>query len=229
MVPANPNLVSSMHSETVKRPAHEVVYQKLRAQILFGDLAPGQAVTIQGLVESLDAGMTPVREAIRRLISDGALVFQGNRRVSVPILGVAGLDELSFARKTVECELVRRATLRVSEADISQLRTADDALDKAISKGDVAGYLAQNYKFHKDLYDLAGAPILADMADRLWMRFGPSLRVVCGRLGTQSFPDRHKDILEALLRKDPEMAALAIERDVAQGMDQIGQGLLDSN
>ncbi len=33
-----------------KLPAHEIVYQKLRSQILFGDLVPGQAVTIQGLV-----------------------------------------------------------------------------------------------------------------------------------------------------------------------------------
>jgi DNA-binding GntR family transcriptional regulator len=51
------------------------------------------------------------------------------------------------------------------------------------------------------------------------------LRVVCGRLGTQSFPDRHKDIIEALTRKDAELAALAMERDVAQGMEQVSQGL----
>lgn len=44
-------------------------------------------------------------------------------------------------------------------------------------------------------------------------------------LGTQSFPDRHKDIIEALTRKDAELAALAMERDVAQGMEQVSQGL----
>ena len=73
----NPPSVSPVEG-AAKLPAHEQVYQRLRAQILFGELAPGQAVTIQGLVEALDSGMTPVREAIRRLISDGALVFQGN-------------------------------------------------------------------------------------------------------------------------------------------------------
>ncbi|MDE4172972.1 GntR family transcriptional regulator [Phaeobacter sp. PT47_59] len=212
---------------TAKRPAHEAVYQQLRAQILFGELAPGQAVTIQGLTASLGAGMTPVREAIRRLISDGALVFQGNRRVSVPLLSSGDVDELLFARKTIECELSRLATLNVSEADIAALEQIDSELDRAISTGDVPGYLAQNYSFHTTLYNHAAAPILTDLADRLWLRFGPSLRVVCGRFGTQSFPDRHKDILEALRRRDPEMAALAMERDVRQGMEQVSMGLDD--
>lgn len=208
-----------------KLPAHEIVYQMLRAQILFGELVPGQAVTIQGLVETLGAGMTPVREAIRRLISDGALVFQGNRRVSVPLLSPDDLEELIYARKTIECELARRATTRIGATHIEELSVIDTALDEAISKGDVAGYLVQNYSFHTALYAHAGAPILSDIADRLWLRFGPSLRVVSGRLGTQSFPDRHKDILEALRRQDPELAALAMERDVCQGMEQVVEGL----
>lgn len=219
------SLAKTTEEGTAKRPAHEAVYQQLRAQILFGELAPGQAVTIQGLTASLGAGMTPVREAIRRLISDGALVFQGNRRVSVPLLSSGDVDELLFARKTIECELSRLATLNVSEADIAALEQIDSDLDRAISTGDVPGYLAQNYSFHTTLYNHAAAPILTDLADRLWLRFGPSLRVVCGRFGTQSFPDRHKDILEALRRRDPEMAALAMERDVRQGMEQVSMGL----
>ena len=66
-------------------PAHEMTYRALKELLLFGEIAPGQAVTIQGLVARLEVGMTPVREALRRLISEGALEFQGNRRVSVPI------------------------------------------------------------------------------------------------------------------------------------------------
>lgn len=208
-----------------KAPAHEQVYLRLRAQILFGELAPGQAVTIQGLVDSLGSGMTPVREAIRRLISDGALMFQGNRRVSVPELRAEDIDELIFARKTIECQLARRAATRIPAADIDALEQIDFLLDKAIAGGDVPGYLALNYQFHTALNQHAEAPILADMVDRLWLRFGPSLRVVCGRFGTQSFPDRHKDILEGLRKKDADLVALAMERDVLQGMEQVRAGL----
>ncbi|MFT6457200.1 MAG: DNA-binding GntR family transcriptional regulator [Pseudophaeobacter arcticus] len=212
-----------------KLPAHETVYQKMRAQILFGELAPGQAVTIQGLTESLGAGMTPVREAIRRLISDGALMFQGNRRVSVPLLRPEDIDELSFVRKTIETELARRAALRISADQITRLEKIDTVLDQAISAGDVTGYLVQNYSFHSELYACADAPIMSDLADRLWLRFGPSLRVVCGRFGTQSFPDRHKDIIEAMRRGEVEKVALAMEKDVEQGMEQVSLGLGSSN
>ena len=65
-MPVTNSAAQAAPGEGAKQPAHETVYQKLRAQILFGELAPGQAVTIQGLTESLGAGMTPVREAIRQ-------------------------------------------------------------------------------------------------------------------------------------------------------------------
>lgn len=202
-------------------PVHEQVYQDLRARILHGEMAPGQAVTIKGLTEILDAGITPVREAIRRLISDGALVFQDNRRVSVPALTLSDLDQLVFLRKSVECELARRATPRMTEAVLDQLKAVDADLDDAIALGNVPEYLTLNHRFHHTLYAHADAPVMAEIASRLWLRFGPSLRVVCGRFGTENLPDRHKDLLSALKRRKPAAVALAMAQDIEQGMEQM--------
>ncbi len=204
-------------------PAHEVIYRQLRDLVLYGDLAPGQAVTIQGLTKRLGAGMTPVREAIRRLIAEGALEFQGNRRVSVPLLSADNISELILARQWLDPHLSLRATARATPDDLDELTALDEALDRSISAGDLRGYLELNYRFHKRLYELAEAPILADLADGLWLRFGPSLRVVCGRLGTQNLPDKHKDLLEAMRAKDAEGAARAIREVVIQGMEQVRQ------
>ncbi|WP_353394125.1 GntR family transcriptional regulator [Ruegeria sp. HU-ET01832] len=208
-----------------KRPAHEQVYQTLRAQIMYGDLVPGQPVTIQGLTDSLDVGMTPVREAIRRLISDGALMFQGNRRVSVPLLKHSDVQQMIFARISIESELSRRATTNMSAVEIDHLAQIDKQLDRTIADGDVGGYLRLNHLFHETLYSYADAPILNDLAERLWLRFGPSLRVVCGRFGTQSLPDRHKDIITALRRKDPDRVAKATAQDIEQGMELMAGAL----
>jgi len=206
-------------------PAHETIYRELRALVLFGDLAPGQAVTIQGLCDRLGAGMTPVREALRRLIAEGALEFQGNRRVSVPLLDAGNIGELIYARQWLDPYLAHSATGRAGPADLARLTAIDDDLDAAILRGDMRGYLAFNYRFHRALYDLAAAPILADVADGLWLRFGPSLRVVCGRVGTQGLPDRHKDLLAALHAGDADGAAEAIRADVLQGMEQVRASL----
>ncbi|MDA7964557.1 GntR family transcriptional regulator [Ruegeria sp.] len=202
-----------------KRPAHELVYQTLRSQILYGELVPGQPVTIQGLTDSLGVGMTPVREAIRRLISDGALVFQGNRRVSVPLLSDADVEQMIFARISIESELSRRATTNMTADEVDDLERIDLRLDQTIADGDVGGYLRLNHRFHRTLYTKADAPILDDIAERLWLKFGPSLRVVCGRFGTQSLPDRHKDIIDGLRRQDAEHVAKATAQDIVQGME----------
>src|SRR6056297_419960 len=206
-------------------PAHELIYRQLRDLILFGDLAPGQAVTIQGLTDRLDAGMTPVREAIRRLIAEGALEFQGNRRVSVPLLSAGNISELILARQWVDPHLTLRATERATLEDLDELSELDKALDAAIRQGDLRAYLELNYRFHSRIYAIADAPILADLANGLWLRFGPSLRVVCGRMGTQNLPDKHKDMLDAMHARDAEAAARAIREDVIQGMEQVRQSL----
>ena len=213
------NKANAVQMSDTKSPVHEQVYHTLKSQILFGDLVPGQPVTIQGLADALGVGMTPVREAIRRLISDGALVFQGNRRVSVPLISDSDIDQMKFARSSIESELSRRATPNLSPADIDELERIDQRLDSMIEDGDINGYLRLNHAFHKALYAHAQAPILRDLAERLWLRFGPSLRVVSGRFGTQSMPDRHKDIIAALREGDANKAALATAQDVEQGME----------
>jgi DNA-binding GntR family transcriptional regulator len=207
-------------------PAHEVIYRQLRRLILFGDLAPGEPVTIQGLTARLGAGMTPVREAIRRLTAEGALEFQGNRRVCVPVLTPAHIDELIVARQWLDPYLAELAAPRADQGAVAELRRTDARLDAAIARGDLRGYLECNYRFHRLLYDLSGAPILASLADGLWLRFGPSLRVVCGRLGTSNLPDRHKDVIAALEQRDAGAAAKAVRADVVQGMEQVRKALI---
>ncbi len=202
-------------------PAHEVIYRKLRDRVLFGELAPGQPVTIQGLCENLGAGMTPVREAIRRLTAEGALVFQGNRRVYVPELSSSDISEIIFLRQSLEPHLGLRATQNCTQEDIVELTALDAQLDAAIETGDLALYLEKNYRFHTKIYDMADAPILVAMARGLWLRFGPSLRVVCGRVGTQNLPDNHKELVQAMRVGDAEAAASALREDVLQGMEQV--------
>jgi DNA-binding GntR family transcriptional regulator len=212
-----------MDEETRKIPSHEVTYGRLRDMILFGHLQPGQPVTIQGLIRDLDAGMTPVREAIRRLTAEGALLPQGNRRVAVPQLTPALLDQLAFVRLTVEPKLAELAGRHLTPELIDRLEVIDDTVDQTIRAGAVSGYLEANHVFHFALYEASQAPILVDIARSLWLRFGPSLRVVCARYGASALPDRHEEALAAMRAGDTAALARAIENDIQQGIDQIRQ------
>ncbi|PSL16551.1 GntR family transcriptional regulator [Shimia abyssi] len=218
--------VSSESCEIRRRPAHLQAYLKLRTSILYGDLTPGEAVTIQGLVQNTGAGITPVREAIRRLTSEGALEFLGNRRVVVPTLSIETVNELTFLRETIEPKLASLAANDPNPEKIEWLNALDFNLDTAIQRGDIPAYLRYNHAFHETLYAMAKSPMLNHVANTLWLRFGPSMRIVCGRLGTQNLADNHKSALAGLRSRDATATANAIRQDVLQGMDQLRAALL---
>ncbi|MBD9527548.1 GntR family transcriptional regulator [Paracoccus sp. PAR01] len=208
--------------ETVRNePSHLNIYRRVRQMVLTGDVAPGQPITIQGLVALTEGGVTQVREAIRRLVSEGALQTHDNRRVSVPVLRLPQLDELCFARVALEPDLARRAALRIDETGIVQLEQIDDMLDDAMRQGSVHGYMLHNYRFHNALYAHARTEILQDMVEMLWLRTAPALRVMCGRFGTSNLPDMHRAAIDALRRRDPDAVAEAIRSDILQGMENV--------
>lgn len=204
-----------------KIPTHEVTYARLRDMILYGELAPGQPVTIQGLIADLAAGMTPVREAIRRLAAEGALLPQGNRRVSVPRLSLADLEQLAFVRLMIEPRLAQMAAVHITDDLLALLENLNAEVDRTVAAGDVQGYLQSNHAFHFTLYAAAEAGVLLDMAQSLWLRFGPSLRVVTQLSGRASLPDSHLDIIEALRAGRGDVAATALARDIELGVGHV--------
>ena len=64
--------------------AHERLYRTLRQQVMHGELPPGQALTLRGLARQFGVSMTPAREAVRRLVAEGAFTLSTSGRVSTP-------------------------------------------------------------------------------------------------------------------------------------------------
>lgn len=206
-------------------PAHERIYRLIRDKILFGDLAPGQAVTIQGLADETGTSMTPVREAIRRLTAEGALEFQGNRRVSVPVLGRQGFGELAVARLAIESELAEMAAKNMDSKAIDALEVTDDLVNMAIKSGDVRKYMHANHAFHFFLYERANSHVLLPLVKTLWLRYGPLSKIICGRVGTINLIDQHEEAIAALRNGDAAAAGQAIRRDIEQGFQIVYDGL----
>jgi DNA-binding GntR family transcriptional regulator len=220
---------TAAQAEARKVPTHEITYLRLRDMVLYGVLAPGQPVTIQGLIRDLDAGMTPVREAIRRLTAEGALVLHDNRRVSVPRMTPALLDQLVHVREAVEPKLAELACPHVTPDLLERLIEIDRGIEPAIRDADVQTYLRLNHAFHFALYEAAGATVLEDIARSIWLRFGPSLRVILARYINSGLPDRHAEALDAIRAGDAQALATAIREDIAQGIDQVRASLAEGD
>ena len=206
-------------SDQQKLPEHQAVYERLKDLLLIGYFAPGEPLTIQGLIRLLDAGMTPVREAIRRLTAENALQSLGNRRVAVPKFDRKRFEDIYFLRLRIEPELAARATKHMPDPAIKQLVPVDKAVSQAIQDGNVEQYLDQNRVFHFAIYEHAESEVLLRTTQSLWVQAGPCLRVVCGRFGTANLPDKHTELIEALRARDADTVARALREDLEQGLD----------
>jgi DNA-binding GntR family transcriptional regulator len=198
--------------------AHDRVYRSLRSQIMHGEMAPGAALTLRGIGKQYDVSMTPVREAMRRLVAEGALTMSTSGRISTPELTNERIEELSALRALLEVELASRALPRAHIALIDRLGAINQTLAEVIAKHDAVGYIRANLEFHRTLYLRAQAPAMLAMCETVWLQLGPTMRALYGRLMRTELPSGHRMILAALRAGDEPGLRLAVRTDVTQGL-----------
>ncbi len=199
-------------------PAHETVYRALRARIMHGGMEPGQHLTLRGLGEEFGVSMTPAREAVRRLIAEGALAPSASGRISTPELTSERLEELASIRALLEPELGARALPRAHNALIERLFLMNNGVKEMIVKDDAIGYVRANLEFHRTLYLRAQAPAMLALLETVWLQAGPTMRSLYQRLQRDQASDNHIKIIAALKAGDEPGLRLAIRTDVTQGL-----------
>ena len=198
--------------------AHDRVYRGLRTRIMHGDIAPGQALTLRGIGKEFDVSMTPAREALRRLVAEGALTLSSSGRVSTPELSNDRIEELAALRSLIEVELASRALPRAHIALIDRLTSINARIAEDIARKDAVAYIRRNLEFHRTLYLRAQAPAMLAMAETVWLQLGPTMRALYGRLRQKEPPHFHRLIIAALKAGDEPGLRLAVRSDVTQGL-----------
>ncbi len=208
---------------------YETVYQQLYRAIITGHYDPGHSLTIRGLAEELGVSPMPVREAVRRLVALGALEMRSTRRVTVSSLTQTRFNEICAARTLLEPELAAQALPRVTASTIARLRATDQDIDRAIETGDAESYSHKNWEFHFGLYRMSQSDVFIGLVESLWLRFGPFMRMVVGRIGTSLVVDQHHQMLRALKDQDEQSLREAVRLDIFDGMQAIGTELFGQN
>jgi DNA-binding GntR family transcriptional regulator len=197
---------------------HDRLYRTLRMQVMHGELAPGQPLTLRGLARTFGVSMTPAREAVRMLVAEGALTMSLSGRVSTPELSPDRIEELAAIRALLEPELASRALPRAHFALIERLKAINVANAEAVAKQDAVAYIRTNLEFHRTLYLRAQAPAMLAMTETVWLQLGPTMRALYARLRRNEPPQHHRSILAALRAGDEPGLRLAIRTDVTQGL-----------
>ncbi|MEL6644483.1 MAG: GntR family transcriptional regulator [Pseudomonadota bacterium] len=211
-------LIQNRQAEPVAPAAHDRVYRSLRVQIMHGEIEPGVALTLRGIGKEFGVSMTPAREAVRRLVAEGALTLSPSGRVTTPELSNERIEELAALRALLETELASRALPRAHIALIDRLQTINATLSDVIARGDAVGYIRTNLEFHRTLYLRAQAPAMLALVETVWLQLGPTMRKLYGRLKRTEVPPHHRLILAALKAGDEPGLRLAVRTDVTQGL-----------
>jgi DNA-binding GntR family transcriptional regulator len=198
--------------------AHDRLYRTLRTRIMHGEMVPGQAMTLRGIARDYGISMTPVREALRRLVAEGALSLSSSGRVTTPHLTGERIEELAALRALLETELSARALPRAHLALIDRMEAIDRSIAEQIARGDASGYIRANLEFHRTLYLRAHAPAMLAIAETVWLQLGPTMRALYGRLNRTEAPRHHRLIVAALRAGDEPGLRLAVRADVTQGL-----------
>jgi DNA-binding GntR family transcriptional regulator len=198
--------------------AHERVYRSLRQQVMHGELAPGAALTLRGIGRSFGVSMTPAREAVRRLVAEGALTLSSSGRVTTPELTPERIEELAAIRAMLEPEMAARALPRAHFALIERLAAINALNAEAVLNRDAVAYVRTNLEFHRTLYLRAQTPAMLALCETVWLQLGPTMRAVYARLQRKEAPPHHRMILAALKAGDEPGLRLAVRTDVTQGL-----------
>jgi DNA-binding GntR family transcriptional regulator len=134
--------VASSNSSAV-----DLVTAEIRRAVLTGTLAPGEQFSIRDLAEQLGVSHIPIREALRRLESQGLILLPQARSASVAPLSVADLEAIYRLRYVVELPL---AGASVGQRDVSELARLDDLLELSRNIDPDVAWQA-HYDFHEAL------------------------------------------------------------------------------
>ncbi|QCO54998.1 GntR family transcriptional regulator [Pseudorhodobacter turbinis] len=208
--------------------AQSLIYGALREALMSGYFRPGEEISLRKAAFVLGTSVTPVREALRQLQSDGALeVFGGNRVLRVPIPTDAELLDIRDIRINLEGFA---AALAISEGNPPQMRLINNAFDlmqRAAETDDVDMYLENNWRFHSLIYGAAGRPVLLSLIEAMWVRIGPLIRLAVIRpYHFDSSMDSHRAALEALREGNAEALRNAIVRDIRDAANDLKRTVL---
>ncbi|AID33084.2 FCD domain-containing protein [Mesorhizobium huakuii 7653R] len=205
----------SMEATMTSEPAAARAYRVLEHMIVTLELAPSSFVTEGALIEKLDVGRTPVREAIQRLAWEGLLDVRPRAGIAIAPLHPGDWLRVLDARRGVEVVLARSAARFVTREAADLFHEAALAMQKAVISGNVLAFIQADKALDEALAMAADNRFAARLAAplqthsrRFWFRYKADT-------GLAESAEHHVALIRSILDGDEEAAAKDAKRLMA--------------
>jgi DNA-binding GntR family transcriptional regulator len=189
-------------------------YQLIRQRIITLELPPLSAIDEQALMEDLQLGRTPIREALQRLSSEGLVFFAPRRGMFVADISITDLQKIFELRLILEGFCARLAAQRATPEQLASMESIIDELER-VPDGDSRGLMVIDERFHELLYEAGDNKFLADILNRLHALSFRLWYLVLERLGdVRPAMEQHIAISEALQARDGARAEGLLQQHI---------------
>jgi DNA-binding GntR family transcriptional regulator len=180
----------------------DLVAALIRERIITGELATGEQLRQRDLAQRFSVSQTPVREAMRRLESEGLLRSDTHRGFTVVAPDMGRVEENFRIRAALESLGASLAARKVDPAGLRRLRELNEQM-RTLADDDPR-YAELNREFHFTVYEYAHSPLLLSLMRLLWASLHGGPRVA--RTHAES-ARQHDEILAALAEGDSDSAS----------------------
>lgn len=209
-----------MNTKLINRPLYEDVAERLREQIFSHELAPGSWLDEQSLAIAFGISRTPMREAIKVLASEGLVTTKMNKGAYVTEVDRRDLEQIFTVLSLLEGQAAKETAIKATEAQLTQLDNLHHRLEKAAADRDTEQFFEINVKFHELIQEIAGNKwmngVIEDLRKVLKLQRRDSL-TRSGRLLSSLV--EHREILQAILKRDPLAADLTMRKHLTRGLE----------
>jgi DNA-binding GntR family transcriptional regulator len=203
--------------QTARPNLTEVVHDALHQAIQAGSLKPGQRVREVEIGEWLKVSRTPVREALRRLQSEG-LIEPKEGGLAVTSFDMRAVAELYDVRQTLEGTAAALAARNADATELVLLQRMLDAQRQCLT--DATAQMRLNKNFHEQLYQAAHNRFLLKallvLRDSLVL-LGPTTLMTPERVAAAI--DEHSEVVAAIVARDPERAEAVTRKHIRAGYE----------
>ena len=223
------------NSKKLSKTLADFAYQKIRNDIICGELKADEKLRLSNLCKRYDVGMSPLREALARLIGDALVVTEGQRGFWVAPLSVDELVDISCVRSLLEGEALQRSIVRGGDVWREQVRLAFEELTRVEAELDgrrrdiVPEWEAANAHFHEALVSRCGSPWLQRILKTLHNQAERYRRISLVNTNSgRSVHDEHEAIYEAVMSGNVLKACRLVELHLQLTSDAVRNALQDN-
>ena len=187
----------------------EDVARLIRRRIFAGTYPAGKYIRLDQLAAELGISVTPVREALFGLRTEGLLTQQPRRGFMVLPVTRRDIDDVAGVQAHIGGQLAARAAGQITDAQLEELSRIQCELEEAYARDDHEAAVRLNHAFHRGVNRAAESPKLAQLMSQITRYALESVYPTVEGWPAQSTHD-HRRILDALGKHDGELARAAM-------------------